>query len=74
VTNSELHAECDGICYLCETPIDLTASGAAAPSIDHVQATYVGGRNVLTNIRLTHQRCNVVKSGRLVCPHCQRPA
>jgi hypothetical protein len=69
----DLHAECDGICYLCETPIDLTVTGPLGPSIDHVQATYRGGNNERSNLALTHLRCNIVKSGRYACPHCSAP-
>ena len=72
-TLADLHAEADGVCYLCGDTINLEVVGMDGPSIDHELASINGGGNRVENIRITHLRCNVTKCGRVLCPHCDRP-
>ena len=73
----ELLAKRDkGICHICKRKIDwtdfkTTKEGAFIalknyPSIDHVYPISMGGTHTWENVRLSHKRCNEVKSNKMV--------
>lgn len=57
------------VCYLCETEIDTTIPHGlpTSPQIDHVHPLAKEGcpGDILSNVRLTHARCNMSKGPRL---------
>lgn len=63
-----------GICYLCGMPVDLMdyrindgtfLAGPNYPSRDHVKPQSKGGEHSWDNIKLTHFRCNMLKSNKI---------
>ena len=56
-------------CHLCHLPVPkkgYTLNSPQAPSIDHVTPVTRGGRDVQTNLRLAHRRCNELRGDRLL--------
>jgi hypothetical protein len=52
-------AERDGwICQLCGGPVDPKATRGGRASRDHIVRKRDGGTREMSNLRLTHQRCN----------------
>lgn len=56
----------EGICYLCESPIDMTLPKGhpMTLSFDHVIPLSKGGPHSMENVRTTHARCNFKKGAR----------
>ena len=52
-----LHEAQGGLCFICETAIDLDVQGASL-DIDHVEPISLGGKDDETNFALTHDSCN----------------
>ena len=59
-------------CYLCHTPVDLTAPHVVGqpgwetyPHVDHVIPISKGGHDTLDNVRIAHARCNLEKKDKL---------
>lgn len=56
-----------GICALCGAPMSHPGSvyGRATmgqfPTLDHIHPKALGGSNDLSNLRLVHQGCNVIR-------------
>lgn len=55
-------------CYLCNSPVDITANHIVGqpgwelyPHIDHVVPLALGGPDLLSNVKITHAKCNMVK-------------
>ena len=48
------------VCYLCDEPIDceIEAGQMGAKEVDHKIPEKLGGPSVLSNLFLTHKRCN----------------
>ena len=60
-------------CYLCNTPVDLTAPHVRGqpgwenyPHVDHVIPLALGGDDTLENVKIAHAKCNVDKGIRLL--------
>lgn len=48
-------------CWICEMVIDFSLAGSEdpmMPTIDHVIPRGRGGKNVMSNFRLAHKKCN----------------
>lgn len=58
------------ICYLCETPVDLSREPgwSTSPQLDHVHPISCEETpgHVLSNVRWTHARCNLVKGAKMM--------
>lgn len=58
------------ICYLCETPVDLNREPgwSTSPQLDHVHpiSSEKTPGHVLSNVRWTHARCNLVKGAKMM--------
>jgi len=60
-------------CYLCNTPVDLTATHVQGrpgwetyPHIEHVVPLSLGGDDTLSNVKIAHAKCNIDKGTRLL--------
>jgi HNH endonuclease len=54
---TRLHEAQGGLCFICETAIDVDVQGASL-DIDHVEPISLGGKDDKTNFALTHDSCN----------------
>ena len=54
---TRLHEAQGGLCFICESPIDLDVH-ASSVDIDHVEPLTLGGRDDETNFAATHDSCN----------------
>lgn len=70
VSVGELFARGDVDCGICGGAVDRTLAypDPMSPSIDHVVPFAHGGTHDLTNLQLSHLRCNHVKSDRIIIP------
>ena len=52
-----------GLCGICLKPVDIerVVPDPWAPTVDHIHPLSKGGKNVISNVRLAHFRCNSVK-------------
>jgi 5-methylcytosine-specific restriction endonuclease McrA len=55
-------------CYLCNLPVELTANHVVGqpgwelyPHVDHVIPLALGGHDTLSNVKITHAKCNMAK-------------
>jgi 5-methylcytosine-specific restriction endonuclease McrA len=55
-------------CYLCNLPVELTANHIVGqpgwelyPHVDHVIPLALGGHDILSNVKITHAKCNMAK-------------
>jgi RNA-directed DNA polymerase len=50
-------------CWLCGYPVSYAAPHLR-PTLDHVLPTSLGGKDVLSNLRLAHEHCNHIRGSR----------
>jgi LCP family protein required for cell wall assembly len=53
----EVHRRQDGLCFVCDEPIDLDNAGERAPELDHIQPLAAGGADNADNLALLHAAC-----------------
>lgn len=61
-----VYARDHGICYICLSPVDESARGGSALTMDHVIPAAKGGVHSYANVKLAHRRCNCRKKDRIV--------
>jgi 5-methylcytosine-specific restriction endonuclease McrA len=63
----KLYESCDGICYLCDEPVDFTAptKHPKSATLDHIVPLARGGTHDEGNCALACYRCNVRKKDKL---------
>src|SRR4029077_7929174 len=59
ITLEMVIAKCDDACGICKLPI------TGKFHVDHIIPISKGGRHILSNLQLTHPRCNQSKSAKL---------
>lgn len=64
---SVTHRMSNGICYLCNYPVDRNMKGDFSPHVDHIYPLSRGGAPFdQDNLAVVHRICNLIKGSRTV--------